>query len=1544
MSSVNYENQILDAIETLVDSAVSKAGYDKTIKATIISLEDEATGKYKVKYQDSEIEAYSNNVNLVYPEGVLVYISIPGNDFSQTKTIVGAVDKENVEYVAVLGEDEQYSIQGGNAIAATQEFSVCSYHKNEIKYLYNRDTGINDINLDTLAFAESIENSNQILCGAKFRTELDDSQRKGGNYGIVFELDFKDNLTELTITKGFKIDINRILGTPYDLNNFTRQYSIFKVNSENFQSIKSIYIFCDDFPNARSAVLSTDIDDIFIKDFELYGLRELTDDELNGYSLSLKKIGKGYFDKESINTDTVEIQANLKNQGKDNDITEVNYYWFKENNEITMLSNDYINIGGDGWACINKYNQTDSGTKLWLTIDNICSITKTECKNGSIKIKCVAMKNNEVIAESIISVFNYAPDHTIEIISDQGTQFYFDNGNPTLTCLVDGAENNNYTYIWSSVDSNNTVTKLDETTVANAEYNQALIDYEGLEGQIATGKAMPAASQEELNELLETLNEYKYIQRVEGNKIYAVNISQIIDSTTFKCMVKDNNTILGIATITLTNSLAIEGEYKLNILNGTQTFSYNDMGVSPASETADKPIKIQPLSFEIIDNLGNRLGDNILEKCNIQWQVPTQDTLLIGENSNNLVLNYSIAERYDNTKLKNNNIKLTVKYKNIILETETMFTFVKDGEPGTNGTDIVCKIVPNTTEVINDYPMLKNGTPNFTPAVLDRWFKIELWQSGQKIWSGTSSDAGHTVKWSILKNTYVKSNDTAISESTNIDVNASTGAFTYNGYNNANATIIKGEVTYLDRVYYCTLPLILVTTVSSDYNIKLKTGTGFRYVMYSSDGKRPQYDNVRPFELQVTQLINGYIEDISDINNNYKPTYNWGARGKIFSVTDDSFVDDINLTAINNAYLAGNRKFFIPKDSYSGENITNAVEVEILTNTSAQIGKILIPIHFYLDKYGLSALNGWDGNRISLDNETGSILSPQVGAGKKESDNTFSGVLIGSIKERKSDITEEGLFGYYHGQRSIFLDSNTGKAEFGFAGSGQIIIDPSQNSQKALIYGGNYVSGTSGMLIDLSTPEIKFGNGKFTVSSGGILTATGADISGKVTITDSNSQWNDGTIGGWKSTSDGLKNATSSPTIILSASGISKTVNGTTANMVFYANGNFGVDTSGKLYATGAAIEGAISATSGTFGKGTNKITINNNSTNSAIYSGSKSSYTANASGFYIGTDGISLGEYANNASAFQVSTTGVLTAKSATITGTVNATAGTFGNGTSKITIGTNGSQNANSAIYYGKNTFSSNSSGFYIGTDGIALGTVQDGISAFQVTNSGALSCRGATINGNLVTSQGVLSYFSVDGLNAINEDIYTDYAWNFFGFFPNDEGGYFHANKTYFEFKITIPDKFEVEQARIVFYHNPVDWILPTEQHTTGTTKNIIVQKVSLDSAIIGAAYNSEFFYDDVSTPSDVSVAGTVTDFSPNAANIKSTNNFASAFKNNGGTTVAGTYIFRAITNQTRPSDLSYTSSNYQSKYDTMCANCAPHTGWCEASLEVIGYKKL
>jgi hypothetical protein len=41
-------------------------------------------------------------------------------------------------------------------------------------------------------------------------------------------------------------------------------------------------------------------------------------------------------------------------------------------------------------------------------------------------------------------------------------------------------------------------------------------------------------------------------------------------------------------------------------------------------------------------------------------------------------------------------------------------------------------------------------------------------------------------------------------------------------------------------------------------------------------------------------------------------------------------------------------------------------------------------------------LNSWDGG-LTIDEENGIILSTMLGAGRKNDDNTFSGVLIGDI-------------------------------------------------------------------------------------------------------------------------------------------------------------------------------------------------------------------------------------------------------------------------------------------------------------------------------------------------------------------------------------------------------------------------------------------------------------------------------------------------------------------------------------------------------------------
>ena len=64
MANSNYEEKIVDAIETIVQNAVKKAGYDRTIQCIIIECVDQTMGKYKVKYQDSSFMAYSGSSDM----------------------------------------------------------------------------------------------------------------------------------------------------------------------------------------------------------------------------------------------------------------------------------------------------------------------------------------------------------------------------------------------------------------------------------------------------------------------------------------------------------------------------------------------------------------------------------------------------------------------------------------------------------------------------------------------------------------------------------------------------------------------------------------------------------------------------------------------------------------------------------------------------------------------------------------------------------------------------------------------------------------------------------------------------------------------------------------------------------------------------------------------------------------------------------------------------------------------------------------------------------------------------------------------------------------------------------------------------------------------------------------------------------------------------------------------------------------------------------------------------------------------------------------
>ena len=54
------------------------------------------------------------------------------------------------------------------------------------------------------------------------------------------------------------------------------------------------------------------------------------------------------------------------------------------------------------------------------------------------------------------------------------------------------------------------------------------------------------------------------------------------------------------------------------------------------------------------------------------------------------------------------------------------------------------------------------------------------------------------------------------------------------------------------------------------------------------------------------------------------------------------------------------------------------------------------PLYIYQNSYTSALLNSWDGS-LTLDEESGIILSTAVGAGAKDNENRYNGVLMGDI-------------------------------------------------------------------------------------------------------------------------------------------------------------------------------------------------------------------------------------------------------------------------------------------------------------------------------------------------------------------------------------------------------------------------------------------------------------------------------------------------------------------------------------------------------------------
>ena len=365
------------------------------------------------------------------------------------------------------------------------------------------------------------------------------------------------------------------------------------------------------------------------------------------------------------------------------------------------------------------------------------------------------------------------------------------------------------------------------------------------------------------------------------------------------------------------------------------------------------------------------------------------------------------------------------------------------------------------------------------------------------------------------------------------------------------AQLVRVKITMTinneEKNYYRTIPIAVIieakanvydqgtVNTDDDRHLQIVDNSGFKYVKFDSAGNNPIYDANSPFEIGFMDKKKTLFQDSS---NNYD--VKWECVNQAYTIIpqekNNFVIDDLDLlrgeivekdgyinpyqftVSVNSRinisdyilYYTGvickitdnklisnphiYERILAPMDSDITEEI---IEDTTSTKTSKSedfIGYIYFPIDIYKSYLDNAVINNWDGHMLDMGTDANGhsyLMSNMIGAGSKDKNNRFCGVLMGQIVSTHGDNaakSETGIMAYGGGNRTFFLDADTGTAMFGTGESSCIKIIPGQEPK---ITGG-------GMTINFSSanPSISFSNKNFSVDRDGFLQAKGARISG----------------------------------------------------------------------------------------------------------------------------------------------------------------------------------------------------------------------------------------------------------------------------------------------------------------------------------------------------------------------------------------------------------------------------------------------------------------
>ena len=370
----------------------------------------------------------------------------------------------------------------------------------------------------------------------------------------------------------------------------------------------------------------------------------------------------------------------------------------------------------------------------------------------------------------------------------------------------------------------------------------------------------------------------------------------------------------------------------------------------------------------------------------------------------------------------NNTIYCTIRQYGVDYPVTKEFSF---GPSGTSGTD--CTFV---LDFENGVSALTIGNPQAVIA------KARLYDYNNKLVDLTN----YNINWNIFS---------GLTNATGTKTN-----LILTGHNDTRELQLKSTVTSVPTDNYDILQATI--TDFGDYELTaylplpIKASNDYKYI----EG--------------ATKLI---YNSVGNIDNYYKDPY------KIYYTDGENILSTFGTWVINNG-VAGDVNY-IPHLVEVQDRITNAVGYELIATsvyvpeTCTQVtvnGSIdgqqvwSQPLLIMQNRYPSAMINGWDGS-LKIDEENNAILAAKMVAGRKENDNTFSGVMMGDWhgEDVEGEIADHtGIYGFNKGVASFGFRDN-GTAFIGKPGSGRIEFDGSEG----IITSNSYEGGAGGIKIDL---------------------------------------------------------------------------------------------------------------------------------------------------------------------------------------------------------------------------------------------------------------------------------------------------------------------------------------------------------------------------------------------------------------------------------------------------------------------------------------------